>query len=86
MSQNNIEELWFQNWRNFWEIKRKNCFGCVHDCPSQKDHECMQNDFDMYYLHEAAQFLLNNQQISQEMFNNYIKENIPSVYFIPPSN
>ena len=58
MSQNNIEKFWEQNLiiDKFGKIKRKNWFGYVHDCPSQKDHECMQNDFDMYYLLSGTNF------------------------------
>jgi len=36
-------------YEKFLSIKKENCFGCINDLSSQKDHDCLTNLFDDYY-------------------------------------
>jgi hypothetical protein len=55
-------------YNKFSQIKSDNCFGCIYQLESLKDHNCYQTEFDDFYYSEALDQLLREELITIDQY------------------
>jgi hypothetical protein len=65
-------------YKTIFSLIQKDCFGCIHNCPSQKDHNCLvvSTSTKQYYNKLALDILLKEGKIDILYYNSNYSKNI----------